>query len=214
MALRDLSHTVESGMAVFPDDPPVSITPHATVPESGYRVSSIECGSHSGTHVDAPSHTEADGRDVDEFKIDRFALEAIRVDLRGIGQRERIRQSEIPAVDADILVLQTGWDRYWTDRTYFDHPFLTPAAAERCVEEGYDVAIDALNVDPTPTDNAAADEPEGFQAHHHLLGSDQLIIENLTDLEGLPERFELLAFPIKLAEGDGAPIRAAARYET
>ena len=213
MPYRDLSHAVETDVPVFPGDPPVTVAPHATIDDDGYRVSAVECGSHTGTHVDAPSHTEADGRDVDGFDVDRFALDAVRVDCRGRSPRSPIGPDALPATDADLLVVHTGWDDHWGAAAYFDHPFLTPEAAVFCVDQGYDVAVDALNVDPTPTDQAAPDEPEGFQTHHALLGEDRLIFENLTGLAGLPERFEFLAFPLKLASADGAPVRAVARWE-
>ena len=215
-------------MPVFPGDPPVTVEPHATMAEDGYRVSALACGSHAGTHVDAPSHTEPDGRTIDSFSPDRFVLEAVRVDLRGREPRSRIRVDDLPDAneqsssspdsqarqdtDADALVLHTGWDDYWGDPEYFDHPFLAPAAAEYCADRGYDVAIDALSVDPTPTENADPDEPEGVPAHHALLGAGRLIVENLTNLSALPERFELRAYPLKLAGGDGAPVRAVAHY--
>lgn len=213
MPYADLSQPICSGMPVFPGDPPVSVSPHATVEADGYRVASVDCGSHTGTHVDAPSHTEADGRTVDDFAVSRFAWDAVLVDLRDRDPRDRIRPADLPAVEADAVVLRTGWDAHWGDPQYFEHPFLTPDAARHCVEHGYDVAIDALNVDPTPTDAAAADEPEGFQAHHELLGNDRLVVENLANLGGLPDRFELLAMPLRLAGGDGAPVRAVARYD-
>jgi len=149
----------------------------------------------------------------DTVDIERFALDAVRVDCRGLDPRSPIGPAMLPTTDADILVVQTGWDEHWGTEAYFDHPFLTPDAAELCVDQGYDLAIDALNVDPTPTDNAAVDEPEGFQVHHALLGTDRLIFENLTNLATLPERFELLAFPLKLTAGDGAPVRAVARWD-
>ncbi|MBV0924321.1 cyclase family protein [Halomicroarcula limicola] len=213
MPYADLSQPIRSGMPVFPDDPPASVEPHATHAEDGYRVAALSCGTHTGTHVDAPSHTEAEGRDVDEFPVSRFVRDAVRVDLRGRDPRARVRPADLPTVDAEAVVLHTGWDAHWGEEHYFDHPFLTPAAARHCVEHGYDVAIDALNVDPTPTDRAGEDEPSGFQAHHELLEADRLIVENLTNLAGLPERFELLAVPLKIADGDGAPVRAMARYE-
>lgn len=213
MPYRDLSHCVETDMPVFPGDPPVTLDPHATIGDDDYRVTGIDCGSHTGTHVDAPSHTEADGRDIDSFEIDRFDLNAVLADCRGLAPRAPIDQERLPASDADLLVVHTGWDDYWGEDTYFDHPFLTPEAAEFCLEQGYDVAVDALNVDPTPTDEATQDEPKGFQAHHALLGQDRLIFENLTGLAGLPEHFEFLAFPLKLADCDGAPVRAVARYD-
>ena len=213
MTYQDLSQVVESKVSVFPGDPPVSVDPHATIPADGYRVSAVECGSHTGTHVDAPSHTEADGQNIDTIAVDRFALDAVRVDCRGLDPRSPIGPAALPATDADLLVVQTGWDDYWETEAYFDHPFLTPEAARFCVDHGYDVAVDTLNVDPTPTDNTAADEPDGFQVHHALLGTDGLIFENLTGLSGLPDRFELLAFPLKLTDGDGAPVRAVARWD-
>lgn len=117
------------------------------------------------------------------------------------------------ATDAAVLVVQTGWDAHWGDPTYRDHPYLTRAAAEFCFDQGYDVAVDALNPDPTPTADASDDESEGFPVHHELLGSGHLIFENLTNLEGVPERFELVAHPLKLAARDGAPVRAVARHE-
>ena len=213
MSYIDLAHPVRTGMPVFPGDPPVAVEPHATVAGEGYRVSTVDCGSHTGTHVDAPSHTEADGEPIDEFPVSRFVRDAVRVDLRDCDPREPIGPDVLPTVEADAVVLQTGWDDHWGEPTYFDHPFLTPAAARHCVEYGYDVAIDALNVDPTPTDAAADDEPTGFRAHHALLGNGRLIFENLTNLTGLPERFELLAVPLKISGGDGAPVRAVARTD-
>lgn len=213
MRYRDLTHSIESGLPVYPGDPRVSIEPHATIEDDGYRVSAVEFGSHAGTHVDAPSHTEPDGRDVDAVAVDRFARDAVRVDCRGLARRAAIGPEDLPATDADLLVVDTGWDDHWGDELYHDHPFLTPEAAEFCVEHGYDVGVDALSVDPTPTDDPTPGEPEGFRAHHALLGDDRLIFENLTGLSGLPDRFEFLAFPLKLADGDGAPVRAVARHD-
>lgn len=213
MTYQDLSHVVTNNISVFPGDPPVSVHPHATIPADGYRVSAVECGSHTGTHVDAPSHTEPAGQNIDTVDIERFALNAVRVDCRGLDPRSPISPAMLPATDADLLVIQTGWDDHWETKAYFDHPFVTPEAAQFCVDQGYSLAIDALNVDPTPTDNATDDEPEGFQVHHALLGTDRLIFENLTGLAGTPERFEFFAFPLKIAVGDGAPVRAVARWE-
>jgi kynurenine formamidase len=45
--------------------------------------------------------------------------------------------------------------------------------------------------------------------HEIVLGADGLIVENVTNLEGLPERVRVGFFPLRLA-GDGAPVRAVA----
>ncbi len=67
-------------------------------------------------------------------------------------------------------------------------------------------AVGDLNPDPTPTENATEDEPDGFAAHH-ALGNDLLILENLTNLDAFGDRFDLRAYPIAL-DSDGAPARA------
>lgn len=205
--MHDLSQPIETGMPTYAGDPEVSVEAAATYPEDNCRVSALSCGSHTGTHVDAPSHTEEDGRPLDGYDLDRFVLEARKVDCRDLDAREPIPADRVPDGEADCAVFWTGWDDHWGEARYLDHPYLSVAAAERCAERGLAVATDTLNPDPTPTDRATDDEPTGFAVHHVLLGADCLIFENLADLGSVPERFELRAYPLKLG-GDGAPVRA------
>ena len=203
----DLSHPIETGMQTYPGDPAVEVRPHATHDPDGFHVDAVRCGSHTGTHVDAPAHTEPDGHTLDAYPIDRFVFDAVVVDCRDLGAREPIPPSRVPDADADLVAFRTGWDDYWGTEAYLDHPYLSPAAADACVDRNLAVAVDALNPDPTPTPDAGDDEPAGFRIHHALLGNDLLILENLTNLGGVPERFELRAYPLALAS-DGAPVRA------
>jgi kynurenine formamidase len=209
MPTYDLSHPIETGMQTYPDDPDVALAPHADFDADGYRVTALSMGSHTGTHVDAPSHTEREGKTLGDFDPDTFRFDAQVADVRH-GAREPIDVADLPgATDADLLVLHTGWDAHWGTDRYLDHPFLTEAAASWCVDHDYHVATDALNVDPTPSPNADEDEPSGFGAHHALLGAGRLIYENLTGLERLPSRVELHAYPLAL-DADGSPVRAVA----
>lgn len=216
---RDLSHPIETGMRTFPGDPDVSVTPASTVSEDGYSVREIRCGSHTGTHVDAPSHTEPEGGTLDDRAIGEYVFTACFRDVTPCSAREAIGPERLPDgiddPDVDLAVLRTGWDEYWTgegdaDDRYLDHPYLSPVAARRLKEANCGVAVDALNPDPTPTPAAGPDEPDGFPAHRALLGADLAIVENLSALEELPERFTLYAFPLPIADGDGAPVRAVA----
>jgi kynurenine formamidase len=209
MATYDLSHPLQTGMQTYPGDPDVALAPHADFDTDGYRVTALSLGSHTGTHVDAPSHTEPDGKTLGDFPLDTFRFDAQMIDVRR-DARAPIDVDDFPtATDADLLVFHTGWDDHWGTDRYRDHPYLTAAAGEWCVEHDYHVATDALNVDPTPSPNASDEEPSGFGAHHALLGAGRLIYENLTGLERLPSRFELHAYPLAL-DADGAPVRAVA----
>jgi kynurenine formamidase len=108
-----------------------------------------------------------------------------------------------------MVLLRTGWDDHWGTPHYLDHPYLTPEAADRCVDAGWSVGLDTLNPDPTPSENAAPGEPEGVPAHRRLLGNGRFVVENLRDLGGLG-RCRLFAVPLPIADGDGSPVRAFA----
>ncbi|TKX82199.1 cyclase family protein [Halorubrum sp. SD626R] len=232
---RDLSRPIETGMPTYPGDPAVSLAPDATYEAHGYATSELRTGTHAGTHVDAPRHTLSEGATVDEVDPGRFAFDARLVDLRPLEPREPITAEalaaalgdEESAVDeasapgdpgVDLLVLRTGWASYWGADRYRDHPYLTEAAATRCRDLGVGVGVDTFGPDPTPTATAtdaatASDEPDGTPAHDALLAADLPIVENLRGLDGLPSRFRLYAFPLRLRDGDGSPVRAVAEWE-
>ena len=77
MTLVDLSHPISHGMPVYPGDPAVGITPAATLAADGANVSLLQLGSHTGTHLDAPSHMVSGGRTVD--RIDLSLLQGARL---------------------------------------------------------------------------------------------------------------------------------------
>ncbi len=236
MPTRDLTQSLDADATVYPGDPPVESTPAATHDEDGYRVTEWRLGTHSGTHVDAPSHTEPDGEDLDAFDVEEFVFEARLVDCSGVGARgaigpemvperasesaseresERERTDEDGTARAEMVVFRTGWADYWGTDRYFDHPYLTREAAAACAERGFHVGVDALSPDPSPSETdeeTGTAEPEGVPAHRELLGSDRLVVENLTGLADLPERFELRAYPLALAAADGSPVRAVATW--
>ena len=223
MPSRDLSHPLAADTWTYPGDPPVSVEPHATIDEDGYRVSALSLGTHAGTHLDAPSHTEPDGATVGELPVEAFAFDAVLADLDGaVSAREAITADRLGPVpdDADCLVIDTGWAAHWNSDRYLDHPYLTESAASWCADRGLSVALDAPSVDPSPSENAGNDEPEGHPddeptghpAHHALLGAGCVIVENVTDLDGLPERFDLRAYPLAISTGDGSPVRAVAEW--
>jgi kynurenine formamidase len=106
-------------------------------------------------------------------------------------------------------VLHTGWSEHWRSTAYLDHPFLSQDAAERIVAAGVrTVAIDAMSVDET---DPPGGKPGSFAAHDVLLGASGAIVENLTNLEAVDFADPLLSvLPIRLADADGAPVRAVA----
>ncbi|MDY6775264.1 MAG: cyclase family protein [Halobacteria archaeon] len=208
--MQDLTHRVDDQTQTYPGDPDVEIEPDSVYSEDGYRVSRLSLGSHTGTHVDAPSHTEPDGDSLGSYGVESFVFESLRVDCRDLGSRESIGLERLPDLSADTsvdcLVFWTGWDRHWNTDRYLDHPYLSREAAEYCAEHGVAVGTDTLSPDPTPSEESH-DTNTSFDAHSALLGEGCLIFENLTNLGKLPERFELRAYPLRL-DTDASPVRA------
>lgn len=206
--MRDLSQDLASGQP-YPGDPPASVTPHATMTEDGYRVAELACSTHSGTHVDAPSHLREDGASLEAFDVADFRFDARVVDCTDLGEREPIPAERVPETDGNLVVFHTGFAARWGEDGYFDHPYLSRAAAERCADQGCAVGLDAPSVDPTPTPNAGDDEPANYPAHHALLGEGVVLLENLANLAGLAERVTVHAYPLPV-DADGAPARVVA----
>ena len=64
------------------------------------------------------------------------------------------------------------------------------------------IGIDAISIDPI--------DSRDLPVHKLLLGAGLIVVENLTGLEVLPQSFDFMALPLKIAEADGSPVRAAA----
>jgi len=206
----DLSQPIENGMAFYPGDPEPRIQAAETPPP--WRVSELHLGTHSGTHIDAPSHFIPSGKTIDQFPLARFVLPGLVVPV-GRGEDEAIGwegfEEYLPALRGGALLIHTGWDRFWGTERYLRHPFLAPEAARRLAASGVNlIGIDALNVDSTGQGTS--------HAHEILLGSDILIVENLTRLDqlkpGVSYRFSFL--PLRLSGLDGSPVRAVASWNS
>ena len=215
----DLSHPVVSGMPGYPGDPQVAVTPALTARLDGVNVLAIHCGSHSGTHVDAPFHVRDDLPDLDGVPLARFTGPVVLVDALGLAPRtpvgpgvlDGLRDRLEPGV---VVLLVTGWSRHWGDEPrYRAHPWPTPELAAALVGSGVrTVGIDALSVDPTP-DHAAGPT---LATHLALATHGCVIAENLTGLEPLLQaqdrsaRITVSLLPLRIAAGDGSPVRAVA----
>jgi len=213
----DLTHPLETDIPVYPGTDPVRVEPASTRERDGYRTTRLDLDSHAGTHVDTPAHL-LDGPGLDDFPTDRFAFDAASAPLPSLGPRDPIGESALrealPADPAavDIVVVATGWDDNWGTDRYFDHPYLTREAAAWLADAACDLGVDTINPDPTPTDDPTPNEPDGFPVHETLFAHDRLIVENLRGLDRVPERFELLAHPLRVAGAEAAPVRAIGRF--
>jgi kynurenine formamidase len=217
----DLTHTLlESTVPVVPGSPLYSCCPTATISKVGFSIHSISFSSHTGTHIDAPSHFITDGKTVEQIPLSMLVGPALVIDLtrrsKPLRDRQMLVWSDIEPYaehlrEGVILLLFTGWSQYWGTPKYFEHPYLSRDAAERIVQTGVRViGVDMMGPDETPLDGVGT--LDGFQAHKAILGAGGVLAENLTNLQALANNGQHVVslVPLTLAGSDGSPIRAFA----
>ena len=210
MNIIDLTHEIHTGMMAYPGDPEISLEEACAHETDGCHVDYLMCGSHAGTHIDAPYHFLPEGKRITDYPVSRFLGEGAVLDLRYKKAGEAITAEDVKPLrgkirEGDFLVARTGWCEKYGTEDYYDHPYFSRDAAELLVELGIRiVAVDFLNVDPTLR--------EQWDTHPVFLGSGVLIVENLNNTAALDadRRYCFCFAPMKLQGSDGGPVRAFA----
>ena len=195
-----------------------------------YEAHAFRSAEHGGTHIDAPIHFHADGWTVEQIPVDRLVGPAVLVDLSVPCARDRDHEISVADLEAAealhgaipagaIVLLQTGFGRFWPDRSAYmgtdargpgavaqlHFPGLHPEAARWLVEQR---AISAVGIDTPSIDRG---QSKRFLSHRILFASNVPAFENVANLERLPPRgFDVVALPMKIRGGSGGPLRIIA----
>ena len=195
-----------------------------------YEAHRFRAAEHGGTHIDAPIHFFAEGNTVDNVPVERLMGSAVAIDVRAACAAERgyevsvrdfeaweARYGRIP--DGAIVLLSTGYGRFWPDRTAYmgtaargpegvaelDFPGLDPEAAKWLIRER-DIA--AIGLDTPSIDPGSS---KLFESHRVLFASGVPAFENVANLDALPATGAyIVALPMKIRGGSGAPLRIIA----
>ncbi len=209
MKIVDLTHLVNREMPVYPGTEKPEILNAMTIEKHGFAEKKITIYSHVGTHIDAPAHILESGDTLDKFHPDKFFGLACKVDLSDIQSGKidlpLLKKNKNIFEKAEFALLQTGWSKYWnTEQYYGNFPTLTADAAEwLCSFPIKGIGLDTISADCCNSTN--------LPIHKILMAHNKLIIENLTNLQSLPDcGFYISCFPLKIEDADGSPVRAAA----
>lgn len=205
MKFIDLSHTISHQMPVFPGESGPSIIRDTLPDDAGYVTHRLESNMHTGTHIDAPFHIKSDILTIDKFPLELFAGKAIAIDVRGLELIPMIPYWHQLFKEYKIVLFMTGYSKEWgNENYYFDYPEFEPEVAEALVNSGVRIAgFDSPSPDKSP-----------FAFHNIFLKDERFLIENLTNLEMLAkkENIMFMAFPLKI-EAEASLIRAVALIE-
>jgi arylformamidase len=160
MALIDLSHPIEDGMAAYPGLPPVrifTILDHDASRDryggrAKFHLGGAELAGNTGTHLDAPFHRFRDREDLAALPLESVVgLPGIIVDPDGAERAVSLAGVEERSFRGRAFLVRTGWDARWGSEEYWsDAPFLPVAVVERLIAAGVRlVGVDFGNVDDT-----------------------------------------------------------------
>jgi arylformamidase len=205
----DLSLEINADLQVFPGSPQPLFIKWTKYEVHSYDSEIMMMSTHTGTHMDAPSHFLANTASIDMIGVERLVSPALLLDLPK-GANEEITLDDlrvINEIDQGIsIVFRTGWQKMIANRDYMtSNPGLSVAAAALLADKN----VNAVGID-SPSIDSGSDEH--FSTHKTLLSNGILIVENLCNLESLEhkDRFTLLINPLKLKGASGSPVRALA----
>ncbi|MEI6068077.1 MAG: cyclase family protein [Methylococcaceae bacterium] len=230
----DLSHSYDSATLYWPNNS--HGFEHITEAEgrtplgyyySSYRLSTPE---HGGTHLDAPIHFAENKLTVDQIPLSSLTGNAVVIDVSKKALVNRDYQISVEDIenwekennripDNTIILFRTGYGQYYPNREkYFGtpktgmeaipelhFPGILPETTQWLIEKR---AIKTLGLDTPSLDYG---QSKAFKTHQILLGSNRPGFENLANLEQLPLKgIYVVALPMKIAKGSGAPLRIIA----
>ncbi len=221
MTVIDLTMRITPSIRVYPGSPQPSFIPWSKFDRHGYDSEAMFMSTHTGTHVDAPSHFKPGLASIDMISSDRLVCNAvmIRVDKSAnqLIEEQDLGNHQIRAGDA--VVIATGWEKRSGSKNYMsENPGLSEQAARYLARK----SVNAIAID-CPSIDRGADSM--FIAHNILLSYNILVIENLCNLTRIARNssrrrtkssnqssatFTLIISPLKLRGATGSPARVLA----
>ena len=228
----DLTHSFSGGTVYWPTDTVGFVHEElAFGPTPGgyfyasYRYSAAE---HGGTHLDAPIHF-AEGRHAsDEIPLSRLVGPAAVIDVSARATPDYlVTVEDLTGWEAEhgqiaagtIVLVRTGWDARYADRTSYlgtaltgpdavaelHFPGLSAEAAQWLVDNR---SIGAFGLDTPSVDYG---QSKDFRAHIILYSANIPGFENVANLGALPAVGSyVVALPMKIEKGSGGPLRIVA----
>jgi kynurenine formamidase len=192
--------------------------------DAGYRSHKFEIGENTGTHVDAPSHMAEGKRNLPDIPLSELVVPLAVLDVRAKVEKDAdylVSGSDIvdweavngPVPIHSVFVVNTGWHKRFIDPDQYINkdaedvmhfPGLSEEAAKLLVERDVvGVGIDTLSIDQGSA--------KQFVAHRVLVTANKYMLENLANLDDLPETgATIIVGVLPVANGTQAQARVLA----
>jgi arylformamidase len=190
----DVTRYIEPGMTVYPGD----TIPRFDQKDHGqYLITDLVMSTHSGTHIDAPSHYLKNDATIDRIPLPALIGECIVIDVSDVHGEIRPADIGNRADGAERVLLRTGY----RDDDHFHPGYSSPGL--RTAEMFADQGLCCIG-----TDAPSIEKFEGpGDVHRKLLGKEIAIIEFLELSQVREGTYTMIGLPLKLRGLDGSPAR-------
>jgi arylformamidase len=204
MKIIDISWPISTATTGYKDRYIVEFDEIKSLGKDHARETIIHLSSHTGTHVDAPSHMLKDGKTIDELPLDRFVGPCKVVDMTDVVEkitRDWFEDQNLDIVPGDIILLKTINSATSPTEKFTPHfVYLEISGAQYLAEKKIKaVGIDYLGIEHS--------QP-GHLTHQALFHADIGIIEGLRLQHVKSGSYLLVCLPLYTIGVEAAPARA------
>ena len=199
-----------------------------------YSANNFSAAEHGGTHLDAPVHFAKNRHTVEQIPLEQLIGPGIVIRVINQSKENRNYQLSVQDIlnwenkygiiaDNSIVLIDTGSSKLWPNLKQYmgtdergseavsnlQFPGIHPDAAEFLATKR---KIKALGLDTPSIDFGGSTL---FEAHQVLFSKNIPGFENVAHLDKLPIKgFSVIALPMKIKSGSGAPLRIVAFIPT
>jgi arylformamidase len=198
----DVSVPIHDGMVHWPDNPSIQLKAIMDVERGDIAtVSSLEMGTHTGTHIDGPNHFIPGAGGVDAVPLQNVIGPArvIEIDNTSAVTHAELHHHKLRLAER-LLFKTLNSQRCWNSSEFVSN-FVSLA-------EDAATYLAELNTLAIGIDYLSVGSPA---VHRTLLGAGVVIIEGLNLSDVIPGEYDFLCLPLRITGGDGAPARALLR---
>lgn len=229
----DLTHEYSEETLYWPTSNSFQLdTTFVGITDAGFYYESYEFRSaeHGGTHLDAPIHFFENRLTAEEIPVEQLTGRAAVIDVSAKVVSNRDYQISVDDViaweqeygeipEGTILLFKTGFGAYWPDALQYlgtdkkgeegvaelSFPGIHPDTARWLVENR---TVKAVGLDTPSLDYG---QSVLFETHQILFEQNIPGFENVANLDQLPSTgVFIIALPMKIKDGSGAPLRIVA----
>lgn len=204
-AIIDISQTLRPGIPVWPGEPDFAMQQLATIDENcPVNVTALSFSAHAGTHADSPYHYANDGASSAESDLNAYLGPCRVIDVRHASKNVAMDDIDWSAIQSEQRILFRTYDAAPADEWDSNFTAIDADVIDRLGANGVLlVGIDTPSLDPQ--------ESKTLDAHQMVLKHDMRILEGLVLDDVEAGSFELIALPLRIANGDASPVRAILR---